>query len=463
MSDGVLELTRQSDLQPLIANGIPVFRMYGQIRIELLRGLSQDHLGLFADPNPDPTSGDIQWFAPNPGQIGRLADCTEDQRQEYEFHLARLVDDITQHIERLNRTGDDDARNMANVLTMALEIPDESHIFVVGGLPVLAGWGHVPRGPAVLRKPLIALAKRVLTITPPPAPEPDVGPGVPPSPQPEPAAHLAQAPPLPPEQPEPHPDAGDPADGTRIRALIPIVNEVVGPARIAVVNWALWPILAVLLVAIGYLLLRYCALGWPLSLLADNNPILNYCVGGEPLRNNDLSAHLADLQAALAEKQRRLCAATPIPAPTPPPVLPPNNSRRRVEDAGGRIGAVNVILTWSTDDDLDLHVTCPSGKVIYHGNKQDCGGVLDVDANSSDVNKTTSPAENITWPEGAAPAGTYKVEVDPYRRRNAGRPIDFKVDLLINSEVVDSRTGRFEVPGKISVFEFTLPYTRGRQ
>jgi hypothetical protein len=453
MSDGVLELTRQSDLQPLIANGVPVFRMYGQIRIELLRALSQDHLGLFADPNPDPTSGDIQWFAPTPGQIVKLADCTEDQRQQYEFHLARLVDDITHHIERLNRTGDDDARNMANVLTMALEIPDESHIFVVGGLPVLAGWGHVPRGPAVLRKPLIVLAKRVLTITP-PAPEPGPAPETE-SPRPEPVAQAPEAPPPPPAPPP----AAVASDESRLHALIPIVNEVVGPARVASLNWALWPILAALLVAIGYLLLRYCALGWPLSLLAEHNLIVNYCVvGSEPLRNNDLTAHLADLQSALAEKQRRLCAVTPPPTPVPPP----SSSRRLVEGLGGRIGAVNVILTWRTDDDLDLHITCPNGKVIYHGNKEDCGGTLDVDANSSDVNKTTSPAENITWPAGAAPTGTYKVEVDPYRRRNVGQPIDFRVELLINGEVVEPHTGRSEAPGKISVFEFTLPYSGRR-
>ena len=238
----------------------------------------------------------------------------------------------------------------------------------------------------------------------------------------------------------------------------------------AVLNWALWPILAALLITIGYLLLRYCALGWPLSLLAENNPILNYCaVASEPLRNNDLTAHLADLQSALAEKQRRLCAVTPpppqpTPTPTPTPTPPPINSDDLIRRRGGRIGAVNVILTWRTDDDLDLHITCPNGKVIYHGNKEDCGGKLDVDANSSDVNKIMTPAENITWPEGAAPAGTYKVEVDPYRRRNAGQPIDFKVELLINGEVVEPpHTGRSEAPGKISVFEFTLPYTSRRQ
>lgn len=463
MSDGVLERTRQSDLQPLIANGVPVFRMYGQIRIELLRALSQDHLGLFADPNPDPTSGDIQWFAPNPGEIIKLADCTEDDRSGHEFHLARLVDDITHHIERLNRSGDDDARNMASVLTMALEIPDESHIFVVGGLPVLAGWGHVPRGPAVLRKPLIALVKRVLTITPPPVPEPEAPPS-PPSPAAEPASQAAAVPPPPPpEQPAPPATAVTP-DGARIRALIPIVNEVAGPARIATAAWVLWPLLAVLLVAIGYLLLRYCALGWPLSLLADNGMIVNYCVAsGEPLRNNDLTAHLADLQAALAEKQRRLCVASVPPRPTPTPSPGPTSSTERVEIGGGRIGAVNVILTWNTDADLDLHVKCPSGKEIYFSSQRECGGVLDLDANSNDSNKTTSPAENVTWPEGAAPSGTYKVEVHLYNRRNASQPVEFKVELLINREVKETYNLRAETQAKIPVFEFALPYTGRRQ
>ena len=119
MSDGVLERTRQSDLQPLIANGVPVFRMYGQIRIELLRALSQDHLGLFADPNPDPTSGDIQWFAPNPGEIIKLADCTEDDRSGHEFHLARLVDRLA--LLLLGRGGRDRTTQPGDRLTLRIK------------------------------------------------------------------------------------------------------------------------------------------------------------------------------------------------------------------------------------------------------------------------------------------------------------------------------------------------------
>jgi len=476
MPDGVVERTRQSDLQPLVANGVPVYRMYGQIRVELLRTLSQAHLDLFAEPNPDPTTGDIQWFAPHPGAIVRLADCSEDDRADAEFHLARLVDEISHHIDQLNQSNDDDERAMANVLAMAIEIPDESHIFTVGGQPVIAGWGHVPRGPALLRRQLVALVKRVLTINPKPE-EPPPLPEQPPEP----------APPTPPpttaeEKPadEPAQPAAAPfvaADTGRIYAPIQIVNEVAGPTRLFRLNWILWALLAALLIAIGYLLLRYCALGWPYAI--GNRLIANYCVADiQPQRTDDLLTHLIDLKQALAEKQRRLCALpsptptpirtpTPIPTPTHTPTPTPTptatpNSADRVLDRGGRIGAVNVILTWNSEDDLDLDVICPTGEQIYFSDKTKCGGTLDIDANSGS-NPMTSPVENITWPQGAAPPGVYKVEVNPYTRRSSTGPVEYKVELRINGEVKEEYTRHFDPgQGKMSVFQFTLPYA-GRQ
>ena len=137
-------------------------------------------------------------------------------------------------------------------------------------------------------------------------------------------------------------------------------------------------------------------------------------------------------------------------------------SLRRVIDAGGRIGALNVILTWNTGDDLDLHVICPSGEKIYYIKRNNCGGVLDVDMNANRGTTSTSPVENVTWPIGAAPAGTYKVEVDPYRR-DSSQPIEFKVELLIDGQQKEAYSRHFDAPGKMSVFEFTLPYTGRRQ
>lgn len=72
-------------------------------------------------------------------------------------------------------------------------------------------------------------------------------------------------------------------------------------------------------------------------------------------------------------------------------------------------GDVQVTLTWDNTSDLDLWVTDPYGEKIYWYHPYSAsGGQLDVD----DVNGYGP--ENIFWPTGAAPNGTYLVQVDYY-------------------------------------------------
>jgi hypothetical protein len=184
--------------------------------------------------------------------------------------------------------------------------------------------------------------------------------------------------------------------------------------------------------------------------VTNGNYILNYCVASPPgadfHRNSDLVARMAELRRSLEEK-RRQCA---------PPVQR-DTSVDRAKREGGRIGAVNVILTWNTRDDLDLHVNCPNGDEIFFRQKTNCGGELDVDKNANSRNLTTTPVENVTWPENAAPPGTYRVEVNPY---NFNPPVEFKVVLTIGGREVKVQNGRFERgASRLFIFEFTLPYT----
>jgi len=75
-------------------------------------------------------------------------------------------------------------------------------------------------------------------------------------------------------------------------------------------------------------------------------------------------------------------------------------------------GDVKATLTWGSAADLDLHVTDPSGDEIYFGNDaSESGGALDVDANAACWSVASQPTENIYWPSGGAPAGTYHVQV----------------------------------------------------
>ncbi len=96
--------------------------------------------------------------------------------------------------------------------------------------------------------------------------------------------------------------------------------------------------------------------------------------------------------------------------------------KERVKEAGGRVeGELRTSLSWYNTDDLDIHVIEPNGCRIYYGNKRSpsSGGQLDVDMNAG-FGQTTTPVENIIWPEKSKmQEGTYRVVVNNYCRRNS--------------------------------------------
>lgn len=77
-------------------------------------------------------------------------------------------------------------------------------------------------------------------------------------------------------------------------------------------------------------------------------------------------------------------------------------------------GEVQVSVSWDALTDVDLHVVEPSGTEIYYGNlSSSAGGSLDLDSNP-DCSIDRVNNENIRWPAGRAPSGTYTVRLDYY-------------------------------------------------
>ena len=75
-------------------------------------------------------------------------------------------------------------------------------------------------------------------------------------------------------------------------------------------------------------------------------------------------------------------------------------------------GDVQVTLSWDSDSDVDLHVVDPNGDEVHWANRQVAsGGELDLDSNAGCAIDGVRN-ENITWPVGSAPRGTYTVRVD---------------------------------------------------
>jgi hypothetical protein len=103
-------------------------------------------------------------------------------------------------------------------------------------------------------------------------------------------------------------------------------------------------------------------------------------------------------------------------------------------------GDVQVTLRWASGADLDLHVTEPNGEEIYYGSRtSSTGGQLDVDANAGCGDDV--PVENVFWPEGQAPNGSYTVEIVGFSVETCGGGGDYTLTVQVGGEVVIDESG----------------------
>lgn len=109
-------------------------------------------------------------------------------------------------------------------------------------------------------------------------------------------------------------------------------------------------------------------------------------------------------------------------------------------------GDVQVSLSWDTPSDLDLHVVGPDSSEIYYGNRTSpSGGQLDLDSNPAcDIDGINN--ENVTWPTGRAPSGTYIVRVDDFDGCNT-QTTHYVVTVTVAGKSPQVFQGTFTGPG----------------
>jgi len=118
-----------------------------------------------------------------------------------------------------------------------------------------------------------------------------------------------------------------------------------------------------------------------------------------------------------------------------------------VEDTSVGTGDVQITLTWSASVDLDLYVEDPTGEVVsYSYTPIPSGGQLDRDNECSDL--VIGRPENIFWPEGSAPSGTYKISVNYFGGCESYDAVSYTVRTVIQGV-----TNTYE--GTISSDEYT--------
>jgi hypothetical protein len=105
-------------------------------------------------------------------------------------------------------------------------------------------------------------------------------------------------------------------------------------------------------------------------------------------------------------------------------------------------------LTWSTADDLDLHVIEPSGFEIFFVNPSSpTGGALSADIVCTPGTETTS------W-GGNAPRGTYVIWANNSPSCETPRAVSFTITVSQGNSVVATRTGTIAAGGESQRFSF---------
>jgi hypothetical protein len=146
-------------------------------------------------------------------------------------------------------------------------------------------------------------------------------------------------------------------------------------------------------------------------------------------------------------------SATCLGGTEPEPEPGPDDSTTTTEPVLGT-GDVQFTLRWDSSSDLDLAVTDPTGALIdFQNPTSPSGGSLDVDANAS-CREEDTPVENIFWPSGTAPAGTFTVEVRMYDDCDNG-PQEFELRALIGGQTL-TEADTLGADSETRTFTFTL-------
>ena len=298
-----------SGLRPQGTGGQTVQQAYQAIVHYLRRGLSESHALLLAEPNQSDRGGMIDWYSEASDAAGAVPiDAVPPERRGAIYaRLAALMNDIRARAEELKNSSRQSERLLGQMLLLALEIPNEECLFVVGDQPVLIFWGYLADAPSPQRgviDRMIAESRRPRQ----PRPSPEA-----------PQAKVVERPPA----VEPPSDAPAPPPRTGYRWL-PLL---------------LWLVFTALCLVIALDLLYACGMGLPWQ--ASMRPLLiDYCPAAmattEPSKLGELESQNQILQGQLDRllgaitARRQQCAEaagggrarpvndlpTPIPMPT---------------------------------------------------------------------------------------------------------------------------------------------------
>lgn len=168
MTGPLLRTGTLTAFHPLGAVGNPVYLAAAQLRAALSRRLGTDLADSFAIPQRNEDGDTIDWYAPRPGAVVPWSAAGADERAEAQRKLVRNRERIEALGQTLAAETDSERQVFGRLLAQVTSFPDEDHIYLVDGLPVVTFWGFVTDQSSAGFDPLMNLS--LLAAPPPQAP-----------------------------------------------------------------------------------------------------------------------------------------------------------------------------------------------------------------------------------------------------------------------------------------------------
>lgn len=175
MSGLLLRTGRLREYNALGSVGRPVYSAASQLRALIKRTMGQDCADMLAIPQINEAGDTIDWYAPAGSTVVPWDAATEEERAPARQAIQQAHQDFqSRSAEMLGQANgaNKDMEVFARLLPFATQIPDESHIHLVDGRPVITFWGFTRLNAApeadVIRD--LALRPAMTSAVPPTAP-----------------------------------------------------------------------------------------------------------------------------------------------------------------------------------------------------------------------------------------------------------------------------------------------------
>lgn len=133
-----------------------------------------------------------------------------------------------------------------------------------------------------------------------------------------------------------------------------------------------------------------------------------------------------------------------------------DNCNGQVDEGFVQSGAVQITLGWTTGADIDLYVTDPFGEVLsYRTTNVNSGGSLDRDARGACTDGQTT--ENVFWPTGAAPRGSYRIAAHYFSACQAAGPTQVVLSVMVGGQPLGVYQYTLNAGQRIDLATFVIP------